>query len=53
VEKHRAHLRHNLPDNGAIRMLTITEKQFSSIEILLGPLGKADESFQAEQLSFF
>lgn len=53
VEKHRARLRRNLPDNGAIRMLTITEKQFSSIEILLGPLGKADDIFQAEQLSFF
>jgi CRISPR-associated protein Cas2 len=53
VEKHKARIRLNLPENGAIRMLTITEKQYESIEILLGPLSEADQSFQAEQLSFF
>ena len=53
VEKHRARLRQQLPDNGAVRMLTITEKQFTAMEILLGPLTEADQSFQAEQLSFF
>ena len=33
--------------------LVITEKQFSAIEILLGRLTEADESFQGEQLSIF
>lgn len=42
-----------LPDNGSIRMLVITEKQYESIEILLGRLCEADEPFQAEQLSIF
>ena len=53
VEKHRARIRQNLPDNGAIRLLVITEKQFESIDILLGRLNKADEPFQCEQLTIF
>lgn len=53
VTKHRARLKHSLPDNGSVRMLVITEKQYESIEILLGRLCEADEPFQAEQLSIF
>ena len=53
VQKHRERLKVHLPDNGSIRMLVITEKQYESIEILLGKLTQADESFQCEQLSFF
>ena len=44
---------HNLPDNGAVRMLLITEKQYEAIEILVGKLVEADEPFQVEQLSIF
>ena len=53
VEKHRARIKQNLPDNGAIRMLVITEKQYESIDILLGRLTEADEPFQCEQLTIF
>ena len=53
VEKHRVRLKQKLPNNGAIRMLVITEKQYSSIEILLGRLTQADEPFQCEQLTIF
>ena len=53
VAKHQARVRQNVPDNGAIRMLTITEKQYESIEILLGRLTEADAPFQAEQLTIF
>ncbi len=53
VEKHRTRVRCSLPDNGAVRMLTITEKQYESIEILLGCLTQADDPFEAEQLTFF
>lgn len=53
VNKHRQRLKQNLPDDGAIRMLVITEKQYESIEILLGSLTSADASFQDEQLSVF
>ena len=41
VNKHRQRLKQNLPDDGAIRMLVITEKQYESIEILLGSLTSA------------
>ena len=53
VQKHRERLKLHLPDNGSVRMLVITEKQYESIEILLGKLTQADESFQCEQLSIF
>ena len=53
VNKHRMRIRQNLPNNGAIRMLIITEKQYESIEILLGRLTSADEPFQCEQLTIF
>ena len=51
VQKHRARLRDHLPDNGAIRFLVITEKQYASIEILLGQLTEADEPFAVQQLT--
>ncbi len=53
VSTHKNRLRQNLPDNGSVRLLVITEKQYESIDILLGRLTEADESFQCEQLSFF
>ena len=53
VEKHRARVKRNLPANGSVRMLVITEKQYESIDILLGKLTQADDSFQCEQLSIF
>ncbi len=53
VEKHKVRARCNLPDNGSVRMLVITEKQYESIEILLGNFTSADDSFQCEQLSIF
>mgnify|MGYP004455859169 CR=1 FL=1 len=48
VEKHRQRVKQNLPDNGAIRLMVITE-----IDVLLGKLTAADEPFQCEQLSIF
>lgn len=53
VEKHRRRIKRNLPDNGSIRMLVITEKQYESIDILLVSLTQSDDSFQCEQLSIF
>lgn len=53
VEKHRARLRSNLPPNGSLRMLVITEKQYESIDIMLGPLGVVDDDTTFEQLSIF
>ena len=53
VAKHRARIKLNLPENGSIRLLVITEKQFEAIDILLGKLTEADDAFPCEQLSIF
>ena len=53
VAKHRARLTGQLPANGAVRLLVVTEKQYQSIEILLGPLSPADTPFACEQLTLF
>ena len=36
VEMHKRRLKNNLPPYGSIRTLTLTEKQFESIDVLLG-----------------
>ena len=53
VNKHRARIHPYLPKNGAVRLLVITEKQYESIDILLGALAPADDAFQCEQLTIF
>lgn len=53
VEKHKKRLYTNVPNNGSIRALIITEKQYESIIILVGKLSKKEQSMSAEQLSFF
>lgn len=51
VQKHRARLQDHLPDNGAVRVMVITEKQYESIEILVGNLTMADQAFSSNQLT--
>lgn len=51
VQKHRARLQDYLPDNGAVRVMVITEKQYESIEILVGNLTMADQAFSSNQLT--
>ncbi len=36
AEQYRKIVRKHLPENGLVQMLTITEKQFQSMELLLG-----------------
>lgn len=38
VEKHKIRLKGNLPKNGSVRLLILTEKQYESMEILVGEL---------------
>ena len=40
VETHRRRLKQNLPPRGSVRMLVLTEKQFESMEVLLGERNK-------------
>ena len=53
VEKHKKRIYNILPDNGSVRMLVITEKQYQSIEILVGALNEGDKNFEYEQLTLF
>ena len=53
VEKHIKRLKANLPPNGSVRVLTITEKQYESIKILVGELSVEEKSVDNEQLSIF
>lgn len=53
VEKHKIRLKGNLPKNGSVRLLVLTEKQYESIEILVGSSQEEDKPFICEQLSIF
>ena len=53
VEKHSKRLKANLPKNGSVRLLTITEKQYRNMAILLGEISVNEKPFQAEQLTIF
>ena len=53
VEKHKKRIYDSVPDNGSVRMLIITEKQYQSIEILVGSLKEYDNNFAYEQLTIY
>lgn len=53
VEKHQIRLNLNLPEKGAVRLLTITEKQYESIQILLGSKTFDDSGESTELLNIF
>jgi len=53
VEKHRKRLEGMKPDNGSIRLLVITEKQYQAIEIIVGNYVPNDAPFEFEQLTLF
>ena len=52
VEKHSKRLKASLPKCGSVRLLTITEKQYQNMLILLGEMSVNEKPFQAEQLTF-
>ena len=53
VQMHKQRLYASSPANGSVRLLTITEKQYESIEILVGALTQEDTPFACEQLTIF
>lgn len=50
---HKERLKYAVPDNGSIRVLTITEKQYDNIEILLGNKVTNEKIPEYENISFF
>lgn len=43
VDKHLKRLKSLIPKEGSVRLLTVTEKQYCSMEILVGTLKKEEE----------
>lgn len=43
VDKHANRLKCLIPKEGSVRLLTVTEKQYASMEILVGTLKKEEE----------
>lgn len=53
VNTHKTRLSANLPNNGSIRLLIITEKQYLSIEVLIGQLTSNETLPTGETLTLF
>lgn len=53
VEKHKTRIRNNKPDNGSVRLLVITEKQYEKMELIIGNRVNEEEHAVFEQLSIF
>lgn len=53
VRLHHRRLKANVPENGSVRMLLITEKQYESIDLLLGTLRVEEEHPPSETLTLF
>ena len=53
VEMHRKRVEANLPCNGSVRLLVITEKQYGSIMVLVGELKEEEHFNPSEQMTFF
>ena len=43
VDKHAKRLKSLIPKEGSVRLLTVTEKQYASMEILVGTLKKEEK----------
>ena len=53
IAMHKSRLQQNLPEKGSVRMLTLTEKQYESIEVLLGEKTFDDTSSSTELINIF
>mgnify|MGYP002868832682 CR=1 FL=1 len=52
VEKHANRLQQNIPSEGSVRMITLTEKQYVSQKIFLGKSNRDDE-MHGGKIEFF
>lgn len=53
AEKHIKRLEIAVPDNGSVRAMIITEKQYESMYVLTGKLNKEEEPFVLQQMTIF
>lgn len=52
VEKHANRLKSLIPEDGSVRLLTVTEKQYVTMEILVGKQKKEEELGDKQLLLF-
>lgn len=52
-EKHMQRLLLNLPPHGSVRVLTVTEKQYASMKLLVGMPLFQEKAVQAQQILLF
>jgi CRISPR-associated protein Cas2 len=52
-DKHLKRLAENLPPAGAVRCMTVTEKQFAGIQLLVGRRSFQEKTISANQLLLF
>lgn len=53
VKKHCQRVRTKIPSQGSVRVLTITEKQYQNIDIILGDGKEEDKPTETEILTIF
>lgn len=53
VKKHMQRLKANLPPEGSVRCMQVTEKQYAEIAILVGTKTEKEKTVYTKQLSFF
>lgn len=53
IDKHRKRVLDSVPDNGSVRLLVVTEKQYAAMEILTGDYVEADQGAEQVQLQLF
>lgn len=53
AEKHMLRTKRNAPDSGSVRVLYLTEQQFTSMYILVGEKTVQETALSGSQLAFF
>lgn len=51
--KYRNKLKKNIPSDGSIRMMIITEKQFEKMELLIGDKSPTEKKITSDNLTLF
>ena len=53
AEKHMMRVRRNAPDSGSVRLLYLTEHQFTNMYVIVGEKTVQERAIPATQLAFF
>ncbi|PTQ83315.1 CRISPR-associated endonuclease Cas2 [Trichococcus patagoniensis] len=53
VNKYLLRLEDKVPEKGSVRLITLTEKQFSEMKVLVGGVSPIEEKLDSSNLSVF